>query len=87
MHALSKSIAMDYCKFDIRSNCLVYGASFLDGAQGGWEDTQPISRRGAAEEIAGAALYLASDMSKHVTGETLMADGGATLNAHKQILA
>ena len=86
LKSLSLSIAMDYCRFDIRSNCILYSASFLDGAQeeGRWANTQPIHRRGEPAEIAAAALYLASDMSKHVTGEVLLADGGATIIAHKQ---
>ncbi len=85
--ALSKAIAMDYCKFDVRSNCLLYSASFLDDEHPDafWAETQVLPRRLGAEEVANAALYLASDMAKHVTGETLTADGGTTLIAHKQV--
>ncbi|MBY8985564.1 MAG: glucose 1-dehydrogenase [Candidatus Lokiarchaeota archaeon] len=40
------------------------------------EDQQPIRRAGIPEDIANAALFLASDSSSFVTGETLLVDGG-----------
>lgn len=39
----------------------------------------PLSRHGQPNEIAGAALYLASDASSFVTGQTLVVDGGFTI--------
>ena len=38
----------------------------------------PLGRRGDASEIAGAALFLLSDLASYVTGQTLAVDGGAT---------
>jgi NAD(P)-dependent dehydrogenase (short-subunit alcohol dehydrogenase family) len=38
--------------------------------------TQPVGRMGRPEEIAAAALYLASDEAAFVTGEALIIDGG-----------
>jgi dehydrogenase/reductase SDR family member 4 len=43
-----------------------------------WKATQPLPYLGQPEEIAGAALYLASDESSYVTGTTMVIDGGAT---------
>ena len=38
----------------------------------------PLGRRGSAEEIAGAVLFLLSDLAGFVTGQALAVDGGAT---------
>jgi NAD(P)-dependent dehydrogenase (short-subunit alcohol dehydrogenase family) len=38
--------------------------------------TIPLSRRGTAEEVAQAVVYLASDESRYVTGTNLVVDGG-----------
>ena len=40
---------------------------------------QPMGRLGTAEEIAAAALYLASDESAFTTGTTVIVDGGFSL--------
>jgi hypothetical protein len=39
----------------------------------------PLRKMGDAEDVANAALYLASDMSKFVTGQVLRVDGGLNL--------
>ena len=45
----------------------------------GWIATHPIGRLGKPEEIAAAAVYLASDESAFTTGAELRVDGGSTL--------
>jgi 2-keto-3-deoxy-L-fuconate dehydrogenase len=42
-------------------------------------DRQPMARLGEADEVAAAAVYLASDESRSVTGTTMLVDGGFTL--------
>jgi len=39
----------------------------------------PLGRLGAAEDIAGAMLFLASDLAAYITGQTIVVDGGSTL--------
>ena len=39
----------------------------------------PLGRMGEPEDIAGVVLFLASDLSRHVTGQVLVVDGGFTI--------
>ena len=41
----------------------------------------PLGRMGTAEQIADAALYLASDRSSYITGETILMNGGRYMDA------
>jgi len=43
--------------------------------------SQPIPRAGHPEDIAGMALYLASDDSEFVTGQAMVVDGGLTIGS------
>ena len=45
--------------------------------------TQPIPRAGLAEDIANAALWLASDESSFVTGQAIVVDGGWMASARQ----
>lgn len=88
---LTKAMAIDHGRQGIRVNCLCPGdvetpmlsedAKFR-GVN--WEDylagcsNRPMGRIGTAEEIAKAALFLASDDSSFMTGSTLAVDGGGT---------
>jgi NAD(P)-dependent dehydrogenase (short-subunit alcohol dehydrogenase family) len=83
---LTRAVALELAPDRIRVNCICPGGintpllhrgspeamgQFLDRAQP-WPD------HGRPEDIAGAALYLASDDSRFVTGEALVVDGGMT---------
>ena len=45
------------------------------------ENMQPMAP-GQPEDIANTALFLASDMSRYMTGQILLVDGGASIKAH-----
>ena len=86
---MTKAMAIDHARQGIRVNCLCPGDTdtpllhqearelgepereFLQGAA-----SRPLQRVGSPEEIAHAALFLASDASSFVTGAALVVDGG-----------
>jgi NAD(P)-dependent dehydrogenase (short-subunit alcohol dehydrogenase family) len=82
--ALTRSLAMDFAPA-IRVNTILPGA-VVTGAWAGASERQlarvaetcPLKRNGTPEEIAQAALFLASDMSSFMTGASLVVDGGLT---------
>jgi len=86
---MAKAMAIDHGPDGIRVNCVCPGDVLTpmlpdDAAKRGmsWDDyavgaaDRPLGRIGTAEDIANAALYLASDESSFVTGEALVVDGG-----------
>ncbi|MFM9940627.1 MAG: SDR family NAD(P)-dependent oxidoreductase [Hyphomicrobiaceae bacterium] len=83
--ALTQGLAVEYAAFDIRVNALCPG--FVETAMTGRVlkvpafakallDKTPMRRFGRADEIAAAALFLASDDASYVTGASLLVDGG-----------
>ena len=88
---LTKAMAIDHGRQGIRVNCICPGdvdTPMLpeDARMRGlkWQDyvagctNRPLGRIGTAEEIAKAALFLASDDSSFMTGAALVVDGGGT---------
>ena len=49
-----------------------------DAVRSQWHEKTPIGRLGKPEEIASVVAFLASDDASYVTGQTIIADGGAT---------
>ena len=83
----TKNLAIDYGKKNIRVNCICPGhidtnliREFIQNPERReWlEQRYPMGRIGRPEEIAYAALFLASDESSFVTGAPLIVDGGYT---------
>jgi 3-oxoacyl-[acyl-carrier protein] reductase len=85
--SLTKSLAVELAPHNIRVNCVAPGWIDTDMSHealtGDEKDkilnTIPLARAGTPEEIAGPILFLASDLSTYITGETLNVNGGSVL--------
>jgi 3-oxoacyl-[acyl-carrier protein] reductase len=85
--SLTKSLAPELAKDNIRVNCVAPGWVATDMTYDSLARPDadeilrliPLGRVGTPEEIAGAVLFLASDLSTFVTGEILNVNGGAVL--------
>lgn len=79
----SKSVALELGSRNVRSNVIAPGfietemtAKLDENVVQGWRDAIPLKRGGTPEDIANACVFLASDMSSYITGQTLSVDGG-----------
>jgi len=79
----SKSVALELGSRNIRSNVIAPGfietemtGKLDEVVVQGWRDAIPLKRGGSPEDIAHACVFLASDMSTYITGQTLSVDGG-----------
>jgi 2-deoxy-D-gluconate 3-dehydrogenase len=88
--SLTKSLAVEWAADGIRVNALCPGWTATDLNRDLWEDpvagpatiaTVPMRRWASASEMAGPAVFLASDASSYMTGQTLVVDGGQTVSA------
>ena len=85
---LARNLAVEFGPHNVRVNCIAPGLIKTDFARALWEDTQllearnaetPLRRIGEPDEIAGAAVFLASPASSFMTGQTIVIDGGVTI--------
>lgn len=89
---LTKSMALDHAESQVRINCICPGrveTPFVQARIKEYPDpakaykemsaTQALGRMGSPEEIAAAAVYLASDESAFITGSALIIDGGLSV--------
>ncbi len=81
--AMSKSLAIEYAKKNININCISPGfikTEMTDKIDEKYKETIiskiPSSRLGAPEDVANAVLFLASDQSNYINGETIHVNGG-----------
>ena len=81
----TRVLAQVYGKYNIRANAIAPGYIKTEMSQGVMSDLErlkqmqaiiPLERLGESGEIASVALFLASDASSYVTGQTIVVDGG-----------
>lgn len=79
----TKSVAKEYAGRGILANCIAPGfidtdmtAALPDAARTALLESIPLGRLGAPDDVAGAVLYLASDLGRYITGQVLVVDGG-----------
>ena len=87
---LARNYAVEYGRHNVRVNCIAPGLIRTDFARALVENqetfkaalaTTPLKRVGEADDIAGAALFLASAAGRFVTGQTIVVDGGITITS------
>ncbi|MGH6872567.1 MAG: SDR family NAD(P)-dependent oxidoreductase [Rhizomicrobium sp.] len=85
---LARNIAVEYGPYNVRANCIAPGLIKTDFARALWENPDtlkrstagaPLRRIGEPDEIAGAAVFLASPAGSFMTGQSIVIDGGATI--------
>jgi len=85
---LARNLAHEYGPHGVRVNCIAPGLVKTDFAKALWDNpetlkrataTVPLRRIGEPDEIAGAAVFLASRASSFMTGQAIVVDGGATI--------
>jgi 3-oxoacyl-[acyl-carrier protein] reductase len=80
---MSKSLAKEYAKKNIRVNCISPGFIDTKMTKNINEEFKkklieniPMGKLGTGNDIANCALFLASDLSSYITGETIHVNGG-----------
>ncbi len=85
---IARNLAVEYGPHNIRVNAIAPGLIKTDMARALWEDderrarreaTTPLRRLGEPDDIAGAAVLLASQAGAFLTGQTIIVDGGIVI--------
>jgi NAD(P)-dependent dehydrogenase (short-subunit alcohol dehydrogenase family) len=86
---LARNLAVELGPHNVRVNCIAPGLIRTDFARALWENPEnlkrrnaqtPLGRIGEPDEIAGAAILLASQAGSYITGQTIVIDGGVTIS-------
>jgi NAD(P)-dependent dehydrogenase (short-subunit alcohol dehydrogenase family) len=93
---LVRNLAVEWGPRNIRANCIAPGLIRTDFARALWENPEiakkrsretPLQRIGEPDDIAGAAVFLASAAGAFTTGQTIVIDGGTTTGVALQLAA
>lgn len=81
---LAKNLVSEVSKFNINVNCIAPGATLTERTLEDpeyiktWSRITPMGRPASVTDIAKAAIFLVSDEARHITGQSLVIDGGWT---------
>jgi NAD(P)-dependent dehydrogenase (short-subunit alcohol dehydrogenase family) len=84
LEMLAKNLVIELSPFNINVNTIAPGATLTERTVEDkayaetWSRLTPMGRPASVEDIAGTALFLVSKKAKHITGQTLIVDGGWT---------
>ena len=84
LEMLAKNLVIELSPFKININAIAPGATLTErtlhdaGYEKIWSTLTPIGRPASVTDIANAALFLVSDNARHITGQSLVVDGGWT---------
>ena len=85
---LARNYAVEYGQHNVRTNCIAPGLIRTDFAKALWDNpaaekaynsSHPMRRIGLPDELAGAAVFLASAAGSYVNGQMIVVDGGSTI--------
>ena len=83
LYSLARTVAAEYAADGIRMNVVAGGAISTavgnTARAGEWIPEIPAGRYGTSEEMAAAAVYLASDEARYITGQQIVLDGGLSV--------
>lgn len=84
LEMLAKSLVAELSPYRIRVNAIAPGATLTErtaedeGYEAKWSAITPLGRPAYPSDIADSALFLVSDKARHITGQSLLIDGGWT---------
>jgi glucose 1-dehydrogenase len=84
LEMLAKNLVIELSRYRITVNTIAPGATLTERTlddpnyQSVWSEITPIGRPATTTDIANAALFLVSDKASHITGQSLIIDGGWT---------
>jgi NAD(P)-dependent dehydrogenase (short-subunit alcohol dehydrogenase family) len=84
LEMLARNLVIELSPYRITVNAIAPGATLTErtagetGYEKTWSTITPMGRPASTEDIANAALFLVSPLARHITGQSLIIDGGWT---------